>query len=64
MIGNSHHKVLQATMGFVQVRLEVVAIGSSAYPGFCSRLDQHRQTLVLNIYPYQKPGSGYGRKEF
>ena len=37
-------------MGFVQVWLEVVAINSSAYPGFGSGLDQHRQTLVLNIY--------------
>ena len=29
---------MQLTMGFVQVRLEVVAIGSSAYPGFSSGL--------------------------
>ena len=27
-------------------------------------LDQHHQTLVLIIYLYQKPGSGYGRTEF
>ena len=26
------------TVGFVQVRLEVLAIGSSAFPGFCSGL--------------------------
>ena len=48
----------------MQMRLEVIAIGSSAYPGFSSRLDGHRQTLVLNIYLYQKQGNGYGRKEF
>jgi len=27
-------------------------------------LDQHRQTLVLNIYLYQYLGSGFGRTEF
>ena len=28
------------------------------------RLDEHRQTLSLNIYHYQPPGCGYGRTEF
>ena len=50
-------------MGFVQVRLEVVAININNIAAFVG-LDQHRQTLVLIIYLYQKPGSGYGRKEF
>ena len=48
----------------MQMQLEVIAIGNFAHPGFCSGLDQHRQTLVLNIYLYQKPGNGYGRTEF
>ena len=32
-----------------KVWLEVTAINSSAYPSFSSGLDQHHQTLVLNI---------------
>jgi len=51
-------------MGFVQVWLDVVAIGNSAYPGCGSGLDKHRQTLVLIIYLYLKPSSGSGRTEF
>ena len=40
-------------MGFVQVRLEVVAIVSSNIAAFV-RAGQTSPTLVLNIYLYQK----------
>ena len=62
MTGNNYNfpNLRRTTVSFVQVRLDVVSIISSAYPGLSSGLDQHRQTLVLNIYLYQKPGSGYG----
>ena len=34
-------------MGFVQVRLDVVAINSSAYPGFCPGLKNIAEHLFL-----------------
>ena len=55
-------KILQqATVGFVQVWREVATIISSNTAAF-GRAGQHGQTLVLNIYLYQKPGYGFGRK--
>ena len=38
---------LQATVGFVQVRLDLVAISSSAYPGICSGLTNIAEHLFL-----------------
>jgi len=57
-------EALQATVGFVQVRLEVVAIGSSAYPSFSSGLTNIAKHWFLIFIFSKKPGSGYGRKEF
>ena len=42
-------------MGFVQVRLDVVAININNIAALFGP-DKHRQTLVLNIYLYQKAG--------
>ena len=55
---------MQPTVGFVQVRIEVVAIGSSAYPGIYSGLTSIAKDWFLIFIFIKKPGNGYGRKEF
>ena len=54
----------RTTVGFVQVRLEVVAIGSFAYPSFGSGERNIAEHLFLLFIFIKKPGSGYGRTEF
>ena len=44
-------------MGFVQVRLEVVAVNICPVCTGFGR-EKHRTTLVLIIYLYLRPGSG------
>ena len=49
-------------MGFVQVRLDVVAINISNIAAFV-RAGQASLNITFIIYLYQKPNSGYGGTE-